>query len=89
MALGATRREILMTIVRQGLLLTLLGLATGLVGAFTLSRLLRSMLVDVKPSDPGTFISVALLLLTVALVASLIPARRATKVDPMVALRYE
>ncbi|MGA9055679.1 MAG: ABC transporter permease [Terriglobia bacterium] len=89
MALGATRRGILVAIVRQGLQLALIGIASGLMGAFALSRLLRSMLVGVKPGDPGTFIGVSLLLLSVALLASFIPARRATKVDPMVALRYE
>ncbi|MGA2476300.1 MAG: ABC transporter permease [Terriglobia bacterium] len=89
MALGATRRGILVAVVRQGLQLTLIGMATGLAGALALSRLLRSMLFGVTPGDPGTFIGVSLLLLTVALLASYIPARRATKVDPMVALRYE
>jgi predicted permease len=89
MALGATRRGILVAIVRQGLQLALIGIASGLAGAFALSRLLRSMLVGVKPGDPGTFIGVSLLLLSVALLASYLPARRATKVDPMVALRYE
>jgi predicted permease len=89
MALGATRRDILTAIVRQGLQLTLIGIATGLVAAFGLSRLLRSLLFGVKPSDPRTFIAVSLLLVAVALLASFIPAYRATKVDPMVALRYE
>jgi predicted permease len=89
MALGATRRGILAAIIRQGLQFTLIGVAAGLAGAFALSRLLRSMLVGVKPGDPGTFIGVSLLLLAVALLASYLPARRATKVDPMVALRYE
>ena len=89
MALGATRRGILVAIIRQGLQFTLIGVAAGLAGAFALSRLLRSMLVGVKQGDPGTFIGVSLLLLTVTLLANYLPARRATKVDPMVALRYE
>jgi predicted permease len=89
MALGATRRDILAAILRQGLQLILIGMATGLAGAFGLSRLLRSMLLGVKPGDPGTFIAVSLLLVTVALLASFIPALRATKRDPMAALRYE
>ena len=89
MALGATRSNVLVAVVRQGFELSLIGIASGLVGAFALSRLLRSMLAGVNPGDPGTFIGVSLLLLTVALLASYIPARRATKVDPMVALRYE
>jgi predicted permease len=89
MALGASRREVLMAVVRHGLRLTLAGIAVGVVGAFALSRLLQSMLVGVKPGDPGTFIAVSLLLLAVALLASYLPARRATKVDPMLALRYE
>ena len=89
MALGATRRDVLVAIIRQGLGLTLIGMATGLVGALALSQLLRSMLVGVKPGDPGTFVGVSLLLLAIALLGNYIPARRATKVDPMVALRYE
>jgi predicted permease len=88
-ALGATRRDVLVAMLRHGLQLALIGIGAGLVGAFALSRLLRSMLVGVKPGDPGTFIGVSLLLLAVALLASYLPARRATKVDPMVALRYE
>ncbi len=89
MALGATRRDILVTVVRQGFQLTLMGMAIGLAGAFGLSRLLRSMLLGVKPGDPGTFIGVSLLLFSVGLLASLIPARRATRLDPMAALRCE
>jgi len=88
-ALGATRRDILAAIVRQGLQLTTIGVVAGLVAAFGLSRLLRSVLFGVKPSNPGTFIAVSMLLVALALVATVIPARRATKVDPMVALRYE
>jgi ABC-type antimicrobial peptide transport system permease subunit len=89
MALGASRRDILILVVRHGFQLTVAGIAVGLVGAFAISRLLQSMLVGIKPGDPGTFIAVPLLLLAVALLASYLPARRATKVDPMVALRYE
>ena len=89
MALGASRRDILISVVRHGFQLTIAGIAVGLVGAFAISRLLQSMLVGVKPGDPGTFVAVSLLLLAVALLASYLPARRATKVDPMVALRYE
>jgi predicted permease len=89
MALGARRRDILKAIVRQGLQLTLIGVATGLLATFGLSRLLRSLLFGINPGDPGTFIAVSLLLLTIAVLASLIPAYRATKLDPMVALRYE
>jgi ABC-type antimicrobial peptide transport system permease subunit len=89
MALGASRRDILISVVRHGFQLTVAGIAVGLVGAFAISRLLQSMLVGVKPGDPETFIAVSLLLLAVALLASYLPARRATKVDPMVALRYE
>jgi predicted permease len=89
MALGASRRDVLVAIVRQGLQLTLIGIATGLGAAFGLSRLLRSLLFGVRPGDPETFVAVSLLLVTVALLASFLPAHRATKVDPMVALRYE
>jgi len=89
MALGATRRDVLVAIVQQGLQLTLIGITTGLVAAFGLSRLLRSLLFGIRPGDPETFIAVSLLLVTVALLASFLPAHRATKVDPMVALRHE
>jgi putative ABC transport system permease protein len=89
MALGATRGIVLQMIVRQGLRLTLIGTALGLLGALGLTRVLKSMLFGVKPTDPVTFVAVSMLLAAVALLASYIPARRATKVDPMVALRYE
>jgi putative ABC transport system permease protein len=74
---------------KQGLLLTGLGLALGLLAAVSLTRLIQTLLYGVGPTDPLTFVAVALLLASVALLACWIPARRATKVDPMVALRCE
>jgi putative ABC transport system permease protein len=89
MALGANRADVLRLVVRQGMTMTLIGLAVGLAGAFALSRVLRGMLYGVSPTDPLTFIGVSLVLLIVALLACLIPARRATHVDPIIALRTE
>jgi len=88
-ALGAKRANVLVIVVGQGALLAAVGIAIGLAGALALSRFLSSLLYGVKPTDPPTFIAVSLILAAVALLASYIPARRATKVDPMVALRYE
>ena len=89
MALGASVGDVLSLVVRQGLWLAALGIVIGLAGAFALTRGLERFLWGVKPTDPATFVAVSLLLAGVALAASFIPARRATRVDPMVALRYE
>ncbi len=92
MALGANRGTVLTMILKQGMTLTLVGLALGLLGAYVLTKYLESltnMLYGVEPRDPLTFGAIAALLTLVALVACYIPARRATKVDPLVALRYE
>jgi ABC-type antimicrobial peptide transport system permease subunit len=89
MALGAQRRDILRSVVGEGLRFTLLGVALGVAGGLAVTRLLQSFLYGVSASDPATFVGVAALLVAVAVLASLAPARRATRVDPIEALRYE
>jgi putative ABC transport system permease protein len=88
-ALGATQGDVLRLVFRRALLLALIGIAVGVAGSLGLTQFLTRYLYDVKPTDPVTFAGVSLLLLGVALLASWLPARRAAKVDPMVALRHE
>jgi putative ABC transport system permease protein len=89
MALGAQKRDVLKLVVGKGMVLAIVGLAIGLVASLALTRLMRSLLFEVTPTDWLTFVITSVVLLTVALLACYIPARRATKVDPLVALRYE
>jgi ABC-type antimicrobial peptide transport system permease subunit len=89
MALGAQPRSILWLVVGHGLLLALVGIGIGVAAALVLTRFLRNLLFEIKPNDPVTFVSVVFLLLVITLAACYIPARRAMRVDPMVALRYE
>jgi putative ABC transport system permease protein len=87
LALGGQRRDIFKLVVGRGLLLGLVGLSVGVAGALALTRMLTGLLFGVKPTDPVTFAGVLSLLLLVSLLACYLPARRATKVDPMIALR--
>jgi predicted permease len=89
MALGAQRGDVLGIVLGRGMVLALIGIGMGLMGAFTLTRFLSTLLFGVTPTDPLTFVAVSILLGIVAFLASYIPARRATRVDPMAALRYE
>jgi ABC-type antimicrobial peptide transport system permease subunit len=88
-ALGAQRRDALFLIIREALILIIFGSMAGTVAAFVVTRFLRGLLFDIRPSDPVTFVAVCALLMLVGLLASLAPARRATQVEPVVALRYE
>jgi hypothetical protein len=89
MALGAQRSQVLALVLRKGLILTTIGIAVGLIGAAAATRVLQGMLFGITPLDPKTFLAVAVLFGLVTTLASYVPARRATKVDPMVALRSE
>jgi predicted permease len=89
MALGGTARDVVRLVLRQGVSMVIAGLLVGVLAALALTRLMARFLIDVSPSDPLTYITVALLLSAIALIACWIPARRATRVDPGIALRYE
>jgi putative ABC transport system permease protein len=89
MALGAAPSRIFRLMVGKGLYLSVIGIGIGLLAAFGLTRILASMLVEVKPTDPVTFVAVALLFLGIAVMASWLPALRASRLDPTTALRQE
>jgi len=89
LALGAGLGDVLRMVVLEGMKPALLGVAIGAAGALALGRVLSGLIYGVKPTDPATFLAVTVLLAAIALLASMLPAYRATKVDPMVALRYE
>jgi putative ABC transport system permease protein len=89
MALGANASDILKLVLKQGLIIALVGIAVGSASAFALMRLLQSLLFEVRANDVSTYALVAVVLFFIALLACYLPARRATQVDPLVALRYE
>jgi putative ABC transport system permease protein len=89
MALGAQRSDVLRLVVRQGMILAAIGVVAGLIGAFSLTRVMASLLFNVRPDDPATFLAISLLLVAVAFLACYLPARRAASVDPIIALRAE
>jgi ABC-type antimicrobial peptide transport system permease subunit len=89
MALGAEGRQVSWLILRRGLVQLAIGLTIGLAGAYGLSRVLRTILVQITPTDPVTFVAITAMLTVVAIAACVLPARRATRVDPLIALRAE
>jgi len=89
MALGASARDVLVMVMKQGMSLVLVGIVLGVAGAYAVTRTIRSLLFEVGTTDPLTFVAVLVLLAVVGFIASYVPARRATKVDPLEALRYE
>jgi putative ABC transport system permease protein len=89
MALGAQKRDVLRLVIGQGMRPVFIGIAAGLASAVALTRLMSTLLFGVRPTDPMTLTVITFLLATVAFLACYLPARRATKVDPLVALRYE
>jgi len=89
MAVGATKRDLVKLVLRGGLRSAVIGTCLGLAGAFALSRVIASLLYEVRPDDPLTFVTAAALLVAIALLACYVPARRAARVDPLVALRSE
>jgi putative ABC transport system permease protein len=89
MALGAQRGDILRVVLNDAALIVIFGVGAGLLGSLLLTRFLQTLLFDVKPTDPLTFGALTILLASVALLASFIPARRASRIDPLVALRHE
>jgi putative ABC transport system permease protein len=89
LAIGAQPRQVLVLVLKQGLLLTLVGVGLGLLAAFALTRLLSGLLFGVAAVDAATFATISLLLVAVSLLASYLPARRAMRIDPLAALRYE
>jgi ABC-type antimicrobial peptide transport system permease subunit len=89
MALGARQGEIVRMVVRQGMVVALTGIAAGIAAAFGLTRLMATLLYDVKPTDPLTFVAVVIALTATSLLASWVPALKAARVDPLRALRYE
>jgi putative ABC transport system permease protein len=89
MALGARPRDVVRLVLGEGMILAAIGIGLGLAGAFALAKIMESVLYEIKPRDPATFIAVSLAVAVAAAAACYIPARRAMRVDPMVALKYE